>query len=87
MHFFLSLRESVVSLAGLYIFRVRKVFPYHSGELVFVNTCQHLSTDNGKTPHLALERHEIGLKTGCDNGWERWKSKSLLQDKKRIMQK
>ena len=29
----------------------------------------------------------MGLKTGCGNGYDRWKHKPLLQDKERIMQK
>ena len=47
-----------------------------------------VQTDNtGKRPHLLLGGSEMGLKTGCGDGRDRWKHKSLLQEKKRIMQK
>ena len=48
---------------------------------------QHLSTDTDKRPYLLLGGPEMGLKTGCGNGYDRWKHKPLLQDKERIMQK
>ena len=52
-----------------------------------VNTSQHLSTDNDKTQYLILERHKMGLETGCGGVWNGYNGKTLLQSKKRIMQK